>query len=895
MRNNKKNFANFTSRQHKIDRVFITMLQWKEVEEAFRAGQGELRGAIETFIRSHSPEARLAFGNNVVQRASSGPSGPVETTVALYISVLRYYLNAVDAATASKLTLSRPFFEFLQEAISLSRRSDAAVMSLKSMAVFVSRYIVKACTKYAEHFPIVVNAICVELDFVAKALSADQHSMDNASSSSASSPAMLTEELIIHQTSDFLKVVQLNLEEPWLAGFAASIPSFVEMIKHSASCRPQCLVEMFQALTKVLDITTRNQRFQALDYATWLAGCRDILQFVPRASVIHDSMQEALAASVEFAKAGGYWSEASLIELVGLVNQVLAHQPLHGLFDVKILECLLGIMGLFFDKGRWEGNAPDFDLHEGITTLDDRKHCSPALIDCAVHSVRIISELQDKLIGYMQEFKSKKPDPKNGTLEDVKNVCSDTRATSISTAILITIAVPEWVHTQQALFWELSTTKLRTPLLFSHAINEFADHTDIVRIANHLTSGLSQVNKYSSKDACILANAMTEICEKKRFREFLASHQCDALAVALGSSYTKQPKQAKLSKDWKLACLGALSKFIEAKASVFDELSDTTSLFPEAFSISVCDALLSDFITLHQGLGLRGGPKGSNIAEKARRESSAAVVSLIGSSEAEDCEPVLLEISGLLISFLDLCIKSAKTSLNDGSCLERDASADWWLQRISEWREFKDIDAVTTVSVSLKYCLQSLGRTAQYESDIDQMCLDMELATKLFSLQLQWQTLALARTRGGQTAGGEAVEVKRLSPGAAKDIVGTLSSVMSQIATLESGTLNNEARNILFMTARDLLISLARDLYGYNVNDTVLASRGSSLLSSTEMESEVHAALNTTVAALEAMSFDALLIPSATAAEDGTADGDCPPSKYRIHFLDLFERLVKFL
>jgi hypothetical protein len=862
------------------------MLQWREVEEAFRTGQGELRGVIESFLRSHSPEARLAFGNNVVERAGSAPSGPVETTIALYISVLRYYLNAVDPAIASKLTLSRAFFEFLQEAISLTRRTDAAVVSLKSMSIFVSRYIIKACPQYAEYFPIVVNSICLELDFVARALAANQHSTDNASAAPA--PAMLTEELIIHQASDFLKAVQLNLDEPWLAGFSSSICSIIEMIQHSALCRPQCLVEMFQALTKATDIAARSKRFQSLSHTTWLKGCSDIIAFVPRASVIHDSIQEALAASVEFAKAAGYWSETSLIELVQLINEILAAQRLHGLFDVKILECLLGVLGLFFDKGRWEGNAPDFDLHEGITSLEDRKHCSRVLIDSAVQSIRVISNIQDTLISFMQEFKSKKTDAKLGTLEDVKNVCSDTRATSISTAILITIAVPEWVHTQQALFWELSSAKLRTPLLFSHAINEFAEHSDIVRISNHLTAALSVVNKYSSKDACILANAMGEICEKKRFREFLASHQCDDLAVALASSYSKQPKQPKLSKDWKLACLGALSKFIEAKGSVFDQLCDPASAFPKAFSIAVSSAVLSDFITLHQGLGLRGGPKGSNIAEKARRESAAAVSSTIGSSEPEDCEPVLLEISSLLIAFIDLCIKNTKQSLSDASCLERDSPSNWWSDRIEEWREFRDIDVFGAVAVTLKYCLQSLGRAVQYESDIDQMCLDMELATKLFSLQLQWDASALARTQSG----GEEVSSRRISSTIAKDVIGSLSSVMSQIATLDTGTLNNEARNILFMTARDLLMNLAKELYGYDISDVVIASRGSSLLSSTEMESEVHAALNSTLAALEALSFDALLLPN---VNEATADSACPPSKYRIYFLELFETLVKYL
>jgi hypothetical protein len=862
------------------------MLQWREVEEAFRAGQGELRGVIESFLRSHSPEARLAFGNTVVERVSSSPSGPVETTIALYISVLRYYLNAVDLTTASKLTLSRAFFDFLQEAISLSRRSDAAVVSLKSMSIFVSRYIIKACPKYAEYFPIVVNAICVELDFVAKALAANQHSTDNASAAPA--PAMLTEELIIHQASDFLKAVQLSLDEPWLAGFSSSIPSIIEMIKHSALCRPQCLVEIFQALTKALDIATRCQRFQTLSHTVWLTGCRDIIIFVPRASVIHDSIQEALAASVEFAKAAGYWSETSLIELVQLTDEILAAQHLHGLFDVKILECLLGVLGLFFDKGRWEGNAPDFDVHMGTATLEDRKHCSQALMDSAVQSIRIISDIQDKLISFMQEFKAKKIDAKQGTIEDVKNVCSDTRATSISTAILITMAVPEWIHTQQALFWEISSSKLHTPLLFSHAINQFAEHSEIFRILNHVTSALSVVNKYTSKDACILANALSEICDKKRFREFLASHQSDDLAASLVESYTKQPKQTKLSKDWKLACLGALSKFIEAKVSVFDELSNTASVFPKTFSVAVSSVVLSDFITLHQGLGLRGGPKGSNLAEKARRDSLAAVSSIIGSSESEDCEPVLLEISGLLIAFIDLCTRSAKLSLINASCQERDSSSCWWSERLEEWREFRDIDIFGTVAVTLKYCLQSLGRIVQYESDIDQMCLDMELATKLFSLQLQWDSLSLARSRG-DTAPHETTRSRRLNATIAKDVIGSLSSVMSQIAALDSGTLNNEARNILFMTARDLLVHLAKEMYGYNVSEAVIASRGSSLLSSTEMESEVHTALNGALAALEAMSFDAVLLPSASESSV------CPPSKYRLYFLELFDMLVRYL
>ena len=252
---------------------------------------------------------------------------------------------------------------------------------------------------------------------------------------------------------------------------------------------------------------------------------------------------------------------------------------------------------------------------------------------------------------------------RDGGETDVRSACQDVRAACISTVILVMKVCPSWAGNHQDMLWDLTTTKLRTPLLFSHALKGGANTSLTLRIIAYLISGLDAVPRYSVKDAQHVISSAGDVCATEAFRSALLLQQVQPqgrindLGNALLLAHSTGPRLTRGSEsdmlEYKLASISAIEKFVAAHVSLLSSPERDISIsapvdgvvfYQEEFCRSFIRIITSEFITLHQASGLRGGPKGVMNADRNRQASQEEAEKLLGSSEGEAIESVLFSL-----------------------------------------------------------------------------------------------------------------------------------------------------------------------------------------------------------------------------------------------------------
>lgn len=699
---------------------------WDALLLSFRAGQEDFRATVDSILIAQRPDVWIGFGHSIFRRIET-PNDAFASNVPLMISVLKCYFAAVDHATIRQnLSVPKSFFPWLANVISSTCNS----IPLRGTAIVVAGMITQMLPQHSKSFGVLVGAMNKELRRIAAG-----HSVGSSDSAAVVQP----DEIIIHQIVDFLRNVQKSTKVKWVADFTLGISDVHTIMRNKESFRPQCQVEIVQILGKMLDISAGNIDKLEVSPSDWLAIATDIIGGVRRAKVVHDAFTEALYSAIDTAVAAHFWTEDTMLHCCSLCISEIRDQALNTVFDVKVNESLLGLLGVIFEK---------FNSVSTSATSETIVLNVELVIIC-------MRDLQSKLVLFLSDLRHFENNNIGGgkkkrtgeKIEDFRHACADVRNSAISTAILVTKAVPQWVERYPDLFWDLCTSQLRTPLLFSHFLVEAVSYNELMlqRIIVHLNAALSQIQKYVIKDACTLMLSISDVVSSYQYRMYAAAGSGIQLGIGLCRALRRNPKLPSKSASadesentiagWKLTCCNCIDSFIKSVLSLYvaknadiklSSCLDSGPLLSDYFCNEFIRTSTDMYITLHKACGLYGGPKGVSMSDRSKAAKYEAE-NLVGVSHFDALEPILLGISGVINTFFECVILQTSAGLSH-----------WWSVHKEGWREYESLNSLTVIVVHLKYCISSLTRPVRYENDIELMCADIDQVNRGISLLCHW-------------------------------------------------------------------------------------------------------------------------------------------------------------
>lgn len=771
---------------------------WDSLVLAYQAGATEFGRAIETVLAAQRPDIWINFGHSIFRKIAS-PDDTISSSIPFMISLLKSYFTIVDAGTLREnLVVPKPFFPWLAEKISNIDRP----IPLRGTAILVAGRIINVLPQLSKSFGVIVEAIGIELHRIATSHAAQTDPLSDR--------VMHPDEIIIHQVIDFLRNVKDIRNAKWISGLAGSIRDVHVISQCTRVLRPQCQVEVMQVLGKLFEISSGNTSRSNLSAEEWVVIATDIIAAVRKATVIHDAFNETLYSAIDMAAAGNFWSERTVLLCSNLCIEEIRAQPLNSVFDVKVNESLVGMLGVVFEK--YSLAIPESSASASV------QHNTEIVMTC-------IRDLQQKLVLFLSDLrqaraeKSDKKKKDKEKFDDYRQACADVRSSAISTAILITKAVPNWVEKNPALFWELCTGQLRTPLLFSHCMVESVtyDEAMIHKVVSYLRAGLAQVEKYVIKDACNLVSAISEIVTSHQYRLYMAANSASDLALDLNCAFSKTPKLPNKAKDeadntisgWKQTCCNCLNNILQSATEVSKtQAPGAVGVLSDTFCDQFFRTSVALYITLHRACGLIGGPKGVSVLDRSRAARAEAEKTL-GSSDFDAIEPVLVGLSGTILTFIDF-VMTPPCGLTS-----------WWSVGSDQWREYNGINSLSIMIIFVRYCMSSLGRSTQYEHDVELLCGDIELLSRCVGLIFHWGSLSAdANLLPGEefsileSSFCDTFSAKSVSIfGVMTDFSASLRTLMCNVSAMSHSALSDETKCVLFDVAKDALQALELNVY----------------------------------------------------------------------------------
>ena len=868
----------------------VDTIPWTEWLDAFGAGQSDLRTAIANLLKGHTLN-HVLIGQELIRHTEFYESTHGQN-IPFILSCLKIYLGSVEIHTISQLDLYESFCNRLASIIS-SHQLSAQV---RATAILIARIITTTNGSHRlSYFAAVTDAIVLEINRISVSLRQLQDSINTTEECDTPPPVPVVrpEEFLLHQISDFLKG-QRDTNASWISGFSRSLMDISDIMELSVSLRAQCEVEVMQIHAKLFDIgcsayclsqTTSQQLLNQLSEEQWVSLTSKIISQVTRSKVIHDAFQYALMSAFDYGNATSLVSFSGLTSLVDQCYSIINTQPLTGLFMVKIIESIVGMIGVLFEKGS--------ALLAGLSDVN-----SGGVSSVGTSALTSLSSLQSRLMVFM-EFTKRQQNSQSSSLSsscslsDARNACQDTRNGCISTAIIIIKTAPSTVQNNPSLFWDLCTNKLRTPLLFSHYFEVSSDRSMTTKIIQYISAALQMVNKYWSGDACKLVISISDISKTSAFYDYHlssdASGMKNTLAADLLYAFTVGPKVSVNAgpptdlTEWKSLCVGALDNLIKVHVKLLEGTPIVDTIVPLAtsclfFSADFCNAFLravvSEYFVLHQACGLKGGPRGSSTASKSRGAMQKEAIKSLGRSDNDAIEPILIQVTSCISNFLEGCLNYVNLS-------KTAAVSMWFVDLIASWRDYKDVDSISVCFIFMKYVAKSLSRAVLFDSDLDQICADIDVLSKLVLIQLAW--IACIQSSNGETElFRENSEIS--SPGSLhikssniKEVIGSICQCVIDISASSASTISPEAKDIVSQIAKDCLVAIEQDIFSRKCNSQQLL-----LGVVPPVLHERHAAI------LDILGAVATDIDGASSAVYIRPDN----SKFRILLVDLFEKLL---
>jgi hypothetical protein len=820
----------------------MTGEMWESLLTAYRAGQADFRRKIEEVIVNQRPDVWTMFGQSMLRKIDT-PGDPIAADMPLMVSVLKHFVMLVDPACIAQLSVPKSFFYYLAKAISDPEGS----VPLRGTAILVAGRVILVLPQHSKSFGLLMNAFRSELARVAAEHAASSNG--TASEDKPAGPVVQPNEIIIHQIIDVLKNMKNISKLEWARDLVASIRDVHSIVKSSEVFRPQCQVEVMQIFGKLFEIAAANAESNDITSEEWLGIATDVVSAVRRAKVVHDTYQETLYNLIDLAAAASppLWTEETFINCSDLCNEEIKALVLTNVFDVKINESLLGMLGVLYEK---------YPLLLPAAAAEGKDEALPVVSEDVLLNIGLtittIRDLQGSLVlflnnsrrGIDKDLSRKEQKAAAERLGDIRHACADVRNSAISTSVLVTKAVPQWVQRCPELFWELCTGQLRTPLLFSHCLVQEAsfDVSLVDRIVAHLKGALVHIEKYSVKDACNLVLSISDVVGSHQYRLYIASSNpgfAVELVVALGRC-PKLPTKAASSDDgdntiagWKLVCCNCIQSLLNSVISVYSASLPGKWDGENILSSEFCDLFVRNsmdiYVTLHRACGLFGGPKGVAVAERAKPAQLEAE-RLIDTSDFDAIEPILLALAGTVLSFIEVEMMQPSASASASAPADGQPPSYWWTGEESlAWREYEHVNALSVVIVFVSYLTSSLSRPVKYENDVDLICGDIEMASRFVDLLFQWNAAASNAGAGMSSEDAATGNEFRLlemhiSPALPKglkiaslisDLASSLCQKLSDIRQLENSPLGDESKCVLFDMTKDSLQQLETGIFTF--------------------------------------------------------------------------------